>query len=204
MSGEVRNIVVAGYGPECWIAAAGLVRALRHRQLGVTVVDTGPASDARIGRWTLPSQRGMHALLGIAEPHFIQHTGATYKLASEHMGWQGEGSRFLHAHGEIGKEIAGIPFYRLIQCEALAGRSERPEAYSVAGTAARLGRFARPMNPAAPMGPSMGQGNALTASFTYGFHVPEVPYTQYLRANALRLGVSAGSAPLSDVVLDES
>jgi tryptophan 7-halogenase len=204
MSREVRSVVIAGAGPEAWIAAAGLLRALRHRQLAVSVVDTGPASDARIGRWTLPSQRGMHALLGIAEPHFIQHTGATYKLASEHMGWQGEGSRFLHAHGEIGKEIAGIPFYRLIQCEALAGRSERPEAYSVAGTAARLGRFARPMNPAAPMGPSMGQGNALTASFTYGFHVPEVPYTQYLRANALRLGVSAGSAPLSDVVLDES
>ncbi len=194
MSREVRSVVVAGSGPECWITAAGLVRALRHRQLAVTVIDTGPASDARVGRWTLPSQRGIHGLLGIPEPHFLQHTGATFKIASEHLKWQGEGTGFLHAHGEIGREIIGIPFYRLVQRDALDGRPERLEDYSVAGSAARLGKFARPM----------GEGNVLTASFTYGYHVADVPYTQYLRAHAARLGVRLASAALGAVVRSES
>jgi tryptophan halogenase len=189
MSG-IRHIAVAGNGPVAWIAAAGLSRAFRHRGIEVSVVDTGPSADARIGRWTLPSQRGIHGLLGIAEPHVVQHTGATFKLATEHLGWQGDGSRYLHAHGEIGMEFGGTPFYKFLLSEALAGRPERPEAFSLAGTAARLGRFARPM----------GEGRSLTSSFTYGFHFEEAAYSNYLRELALRLGVRAVGAPLADVI----
>ena len=86
----IRSVVVAGSGPVAWISAAGLLRAFAQRKLDVCVVNTGGSRGQGVGRWTLPSQRGMHALLGIAEPHFVQHTGATYKLASEHLGWQGE------------------------------------------------------------------------------------------------------------------
>src|SRR5262245_51424303 len=158
---SIRSVVVAGSGPLTWIAALGLWRAFRHRQLEVQVVDTGAAADAGIGRWTVPSQRGMHALLGIAEPQLVDQTGATFKLATQHLEWQGAGSRFLHAHGEIGREIGSTPFYKFIQGEVHAGRPERPESFSVAGAAAPTGKFARPM----------GEGNSLTASFTYGFHL---------------------------------
>jgi tryptophan halogenase len=193
MSGGIQRVIVAGTGPLAWIAATGLLRAFRHLKLEVKVVGTGAPRDARIGQWTLPSQRGLHALLGIAEPHFVHHTQATFKLASEHLGWQGDGSRFLHAHGDIGTELAGTQFYRLMQIEALAGKVERPEAFSLAGAAARLGRFARPM----------GEGKALTANFTYGFHVADAAYTQYLRAHALRLGVRESAAPLAAVLPDD-
>ena len=190
----IRSVVVAGSGPVAWISAAGLLRAFAQRKLDVCVVNTGGSRGQGIGRWTLPSQRGMHALLGIAEPHFVQHTGATYKLASEHLGWQGEGSRYLHAHGTIGTEIGGTPFYKFLQSESLAGRSSIPEAFSVAGAAARLGRFARPM----------GEANALTASFTYGFHLEEQAYVQYLRAHALRLGVREAPASFAEVLRQEN
>lgn len=186
----IRRLVVAGTGPLAWIAAGGLLRALRHRQVEVWLVDTGVSRDARIGRWTVPSQRGMHALLGISEPQLIQTTGATFKLASEHHGWQGEGSRFLHAHGDIGVDLGGVPFYKLIQSETLAGRLNRPEVFSLAGTAAHMGKFARPM----------GEGRVLTATFTYGFHLEDEPYTQFLRAHALKLGVREAAAPLAEVV----
>ena len=109
----------------------------------------------------------MHALLGIAEPHFMQHTGATFKLASEHVGWQGEGSGFLHAHGEIGKELDGMPFYRYLQREALAGRPERPEDFSVAG------QRGAPRQVRAADGPSSKESRS-PPSFTYGFHVAEL------------------------------
>jgi tryptophan halogenase len=186
----IRKVVVAGSGSEAWIAAASLVRALRHRTLDVCVVDTGP-EEHPIARWTLPSQRGIHGLLGINEPHFLQQTGATFRLATAHLGWQGDGSRYLHAHGDIGSELDGTPFYHYLQAEALAGRPARPEDFSLAGAAAVLGRFARPM------------GTDITASFTYGFHLEERRYAQFLRAHAESLGVRAASAPLADVVLGD-
>jgi tryptophan halogenase len=135
----------------------------------------------------------MHGLLGVGEPGFLQQTGATFKIATEHLGWQGEGSRFLHAHGEIGTDIQGTPFYKYLQGEALAGRPLRPETFSIAGTAARLAKFARPT----------GDGNALTSSFTYGFHLEDAAYARYLRAHALDIGVRAGTAALAEVVRGE-
>lgn len=191
MTEPIRKIAVAGSGSVAWIAAAGLARALRGRGLIVTVVDTG-ADGAPVGCWTLPSQRGMHGLLGVNEPHFIHHTGSTFKLASEHRGWQGEGSAYLHAHGEIGAEFDGIPFYKYLLSEAQAGRAVATENFSVAGSAARLAKFARPM------------GEGLTASFTYGFHIEELPYAQYLRTHAQRLGVHTSPAELAHVVLAEN
>lgn len=189
----IRSVIVAGSGPEAWISAAGLWRAFRHRKLDVLVVDTGASRDARVGYWTLPSQRGLHSLLGIPESRLVQETGTTFKLATEHRGWQGSGSRFLHAHGEIGVDLQGVPFYKFIQSEALAGRSEPVEVYSLAGTAAGLGKFARPM----------GEGRALTATFTYGFHVESLAYTRFLRAHALRLGVRETPAALAEVMVGE-
>ena len=110
-----------------------------------------------------------------------------FKLATEHVDWQGEGSRFFHAHGDIGTEIGGTPFYKYLVLQALKGRLEAPENYSLAAVAARLGRFARPM----------GDEKALTSSFTYGFHLDEPAYVAYLAAHAAQLGVRRVSAPLA-------
>ena len=193
MNTAVQRVVVAGGGAPGWIAAMGLQRAFRHRQIEVTLVDTG-TGDAPVGRWTLPSQRGFHTLLGIREPDLVQRTGASYKLASEHLDWQGEGSRFLHAHGDIGTDLGGIPFYKFLLLEVLCGRSANPEGYSVAALAARRGRFARPT----------GEQASLTASFTYGFHLQETAYLAYLREHALRLGVRAVKGAIADVRLSDS
>jgi tryptophan halogenase len=190
----ISRIVVAGSGPVAWLTAAALLRAFRQPTPDVLVVDTGVSRDARVGRWLLPSQRGMHALLGIAEPHFMQHTGATFKLATEHNGWQGTGSQFLHAHGDIGIEFRGLPFYKFLQSENLAGRAARPESFSVAGSAARLGKFARPA----------ASADQLTSSFTYSFHCDEAAYADYLRAHAVRLGARAAPAALADVSLNDA
>lgn len=190
---ELRNLVVVGDGVEAWIVAAGLRRAFRARPLEVCVVPGGASHGSRVGRWTLPSQRGMHALLGIAEPQCMAHTGATFKLATEHLGWQGKGSRYLHAHGEIGADIGGAPFYKVLLRDAIRGQSQPPEDFSLAGTAARLGRFARPM----------GEGRAITAGFTYGFHFEEAAYARYLRAHALALGVTEMPAALAEVQLGD-
>jgi tryptophan halogenase len=176
---SVDRVVIVGTDAVAWLAAISLHRAFRHRGLDVAVVDTGAGRETHGARWTLPSQRGMHALIGVQEPDFLRRTGATYKLASEHIGWQGDGSRFLHAHGDIGTDVGAAPFYKFLMREAIAGRRGSPEDYSLAAAAARLGRFARPM----------GDDAALTSSFTYGFHLDDAAYVAYLREHAARAGV---------------
>ncbi len=130
MSDHHAASIVAGSGPWPGSRRPGCCARVRQRGARRARGRHRRRPMRRVGRWTLPSQRGMHALLGIAEPHFMQRTGATFKLATEHLGWQGEGSRFLHAHGEIGTEIGGTPFYKFLQSEALAGRSEHARGLS--------------------------------------------------------------------------
>jgi tryptophan halogenase len=175
----VNRVAIAGSDPVAWLAALALHRAFRHRGLQITVVDTATGGEPRGARWTLPSQRGMHAMIGIEEPDLLRATGATYKLATEYLGFQGEGSRFLHAHGDIGGDHGGAPFYKYLFKEILAGQRASPEDYSLAAVAAKLGRFARPMR----------DSSALASSFTYGFHLPEAAYVAYLRDQARRAGI---------------
>jgi tryptophan halogenase len=196
MSHNIRRVAIVGGGSVAWIAAAALRRAFRKQGLEVAVLDTGPASDAPAGWWTLPSQRGMHALLGVQENDFVRRTGATYKLGTEHRGWQGhdhqgKGSRFLHVHGDIGTDLGGTPFYKYLLREAIAGRTESAEEYSLAAVAARQGRFARPM----------GSDKDLTSSFTYGFHIDETAYSAFLREHAGKLGVRRVEAGIEGIAL---
>ena len=194
MTSTIRKVVVVGGGSVAFISAIGIQRAMRHLQLEVVLIDTGAEAEAPAGRWTLPSQRGAHAQIGISEADFLRRTGATFKLATEHVGWQGEGSRFLHAHGDIGVDIEGTPFYKYLLARAIAGQAENPDNYSIAAQAARLGRFAQPM----------GTEKSLTASFTYAFHVDERSYAAYLAAHAQKSGVRRIEGMVAGVTLTES
>lgn len=191
MSG-VRRVIIVGGDANAWLAAASLKRAFGRSELGVCVLDV-ERTDAPVARSTLPSLRGTHSLIGIKEPDFIRRTGATFKLATEHHGWHGPSSRYLHAFGEIGSEMQGIPFYKYLLLQATLGRREDHEIYSLAAIAARAGRFARPMSQ-----------SALTSSFTYAFHVDESRYAAYLREHAEKLGVEQVAGRLDEVSFAES
>lgn len=191
MTTAVKKVVVAGGGTIGCIAAAALRRTFRHTGLEVVVVDT-PEQGAPAARWTLPSQRGAHAQIGLIEADFLRETDATYRLATELSGWQRQG--FMLAHAEIGSPIEVTPFYKLLLASELRGNSENAEMYSVGAGAARLGRFARPM----------GSGNELTAGFTYGYHVDERAYARLLRTLADKAGVQIIEGRISDVRLRES
>ncbi len=185
-----RRIAIVGSDCHAWLAAAALKRAFRHLDIDILVIEEERPQQTTLGRWTLPSLRGTHALMGVKEAELVARTGATFKLATEHHGWQSERSRYVHAHGEIGSELQGIAFYKYLLLQAALGRHEPIEDYSLAALAARMGRFARPMS-----------HSALTSSFTYGFHLDEAAYTTYLREHAEKLGVRRHGGRISDVLL---
>lgn len=186
------KIAVVG-GASAWLAAAALVRALRHRGIQVQVIETADA-DASLGEWTLPSSGGMHKLLGIKEGDFLRATGASFRLGSEHQGWQGDGSGFVHSHGSIGKELQGVPFYKLLLSRRLAGERLPTDVFSVASAALRMGRFARPE----------GSDNAMTASFTYGYHLRTQSYAAMLEEVARANGVHSVRGEIEQIHRDEA
>ena len=193
MNATVQSVAIVGGGTTAWLCAAALRRAFRHRGLDVLVIDPGTCAAEAIGRWTLPSLRSIHSLLGMKEGDLVRRTGATFRLGSEHRGWQGDASRFVQVHGEIGSDINGVPFDKYLVLRALAGHADNAEDYSLAAVAARTGKFARPLN----------SQNSLTSSFTYGLHLDDSAYCEYVREHAKRLGVRRIDAPLTDVLLKD-
>jgi tryptophan halogenase len=184
----VSRVAIVGSDAVAMLAALALHKAFRHRALEVTVI--GAIRVAPGGAcWTLPSLRGLHALIGIGEADLLRATNATYKLGTEFTGFQGEGSRYIHAHGDIGNDIGAAPFWKFLVQERLAGKPGNPEDYSIAAAAAKGGRFARPM----------GDDSALTSSFTYGFHLDEAAYARFLLDAARGAGVTV----LDDTVAAE-
>lgn len=192
MSANLRVLVVGG-GATAWLAAASLARALRHRAIQVAVLDTGDAI-APAGEWTLPSTRGIHKLLGLREGDFLQAAGATFRLGSEHQGWQGDGAGFVHAHGSIGEELHGVPFYKLLLGRRIAGERIPVDVFSLASAALRMGRFARPE----------GADRALTASFNYGYHLRSSAYAALLEQVARANGVTVTSGSPEQLHRDEA
>ena len=193
MNAAVRSVAIVGGGATAWLCAAALRRAFQHRGLYVLVLDLSRCADDPLGRWTLPSLRSIHTLLGIKEGDLIRRTGATFRLGTEHRSWQGDASRFVQMHGELGIEINGAPFDKYLALRALAGHPESVEDYSLAAVAARTGKFARPME----------SQNPLTSSFTYGLHLDDSAYCEYVREYAQRLGVRRINSQLHDVLLKD-
>jgi tryptophan halogenase len=193
MNAPVHSVVIVGGGTTAWLCAAALKRAFQHRGLELVVVDPGRFAGDALGRWTLPSLRSVHSLLGLKESDLVRRTGATFRLGSEHRGWQGDASRFVHVHGDLGITVHNAAFHEYLALRALMGRPENPEEYSLAAVAARTGKFARPMNGHTP----------LSSSFTYGLHLDDLAYCEYLRQFARGLGVSHISAQLHDVTFRE-
>ena len=81
-----------------------------------------------------------HALHCSASPNRSSCDTPAPPSSSPASTWAGRATaaRFLHAHGEIGADIRRhAPFYKYLLREAIAGRRERPESYSLAADAAR-------------------------------------------------------------------
>ncbi|MBV9930535.1 MAG: tryptophan 7-halogenase [Alphaproteobacteria bacterium] len=172
-----RDIVIVGGGTAGWMAAAMLSRFL-ERGWRITLVESEEIGTVGVGEATIPPIRAFNSSLGLDEDEFVRATKATFKLGIEFVGWRGDGHRYMHAFGPVGRELGIVSFHHYWRRARALGLAQELGAYSFNAVAAQQDRFGRTL----PAGTSL-------AAPPYAFHFDAGLYAAFLRRYAEARGV---------------
>jgi tryptophan halogenase len=172
------RIIIVGGGSAGWMAAAALGKIIGD-QWSLELVESEQIGTVGVGEATIPQIMLFNGVLGLDEDEFIQATKGSFKLGIEFVGWTAPESRYIHAFGQVGRDLGLIPFHHYwLQGRARGDRSSLRE-YSLSGVAAERDRFTRtdPL-PGTPLGAP-----------TYAYHFDAGLYAAHLRKHAEKWGV---------------
>jgi tryptophan halogenase len=176
---RIRSLVLVGGGVAGWVAAATLARALKPGFCEIRVIDSPQLDSGLTSEASLPSFHRLNGLLGINELDLMRKTRATFRLGTQFLDWGTPGDRYFHTFGSIGARLEAVPFHqywlRLRQSGGVAGIEE----FSIAATAAKCGRFARPT----------ADRRSVLSHYSYGYHFHAGLLAEYLREYAQAHGV---------------
>ncbi len=184
----LRTIVIVGGGSAGWMTAAALSRFLA-RGWSIRLVESEEIGTVGVGEATIPQIRHFNAALGIHEDAFIRATQATFKLGIEFSDWLRPGESYIHAFGQVGRDLGLTPFHHYWLRAVANGANEGLEAYSLSASAAQANRFIRGNpTPNAPLGP-----------MTYAYHFDAGLYAAFLRKQAEAQGVVRTEGKIASV-----
>ncbi|GLR48188.1 tryptophan halogenase family protein [Sphingomonas astaxanthinifaciens] len=186
------KIVIVGGGSAGWMAAAALGRIMGG-QWPVELVESDAIGTVGVGEATIPQIQLFNGVIGLDEAEFVARTKGSFKLGIEFVGWHGgEDARYMHAFGQVGRDLGLIAFHHYwLQARARGDRS-RLEDYSQSGTAAFANRFTRDDTlPNAPLGGA-----------TYAYHFDAGLYAAFLREKAEGFGVVRHEGRITEVAQD--
>ncbi|MEZ0496406.1 tryptophan halogenase family protein [Sphingomonas sp. IW22] len=172
------RIVIAGGGSAGWMAAAALRRFLGPDH-AVCLIESEAVGTVGVGEATIPQLRLFNAALGIDEDEFMRACGGSFKLGIQFDGWRKPGEVYLHAFGNVGRDVGLTGFQHLwLRARSLELAGELGD-YCLNAVAADAGR--------------MHRGAALTAKaippLPYAFHFDAALYAAFLRRRAETGGV---------------
>ena len=172
------TIVIAGGGTAGWMAAAALGQFL-ETGYRIRLVESEEIGTVGVGEATIPQIRLFNAGLGLDEDAFLRATQGTIKLAIEFDGWRRPGESYLHAFGDVGRDVGLIAFQHYWLRARAGGYAKPLSHYTLNDLAARAGR--------------MHRGDPVTArtipKLPYAFHFDATLYARYLRRFAELRGV---------------
>lgn len=188
----VRSILIVGGGTAGWMTAASLAKFLENAPCKVTLVESDRIGTIGVGEATVPPIIDFIRVLGIDENDLIRKTQATFKLSIEFKDWVRPGHSYMHPFGQTGFDLGNVPFAGYWLKMLQQGKAHPLEEYSLQATAARMGKFMRPVPvPNSPLG-----------KITYALHFDAALFARYLRQFAETRGVQRIEGKVGDVSLD--
>jgi tryptophan 7-halogenase len=188
---EPLRIVIAGGGTSGWMVAAAMSHFLENG-FHVSLVESEEIGTVGVGEATIPQIRLFNDALGLDENAFLAATQGTFKLAIEFVGWGKADSRYMHAFGDVGRDVGLLPFHQNWVRARQEGIGDDLSAYSLNNLAALDNRMQRGPARTAKMLPDM----------PYAFHFDAGLYAQYLRRFAEARGVERTEGKIVEVRRD--
>ena len=179
---NINNIVIVGGGTSGWMTAAMLVRLFKS-QISITLVESETIGTIGVGEATIPPLQIFNSVLGISEAEFLKATKATYKLGIEFENWGKQGERYMHAFGNIGRDLGFTPFHHYwlkSQTNLHANSKTDFWDYSLNYQAAKHNKF-EPINQIP---------NTQLGGITHAYHFDASLYAKLLRHYSEQRGVS--------------
>lgn len=190
----IQKVLIVGGGTAGWMTAASLAKFLAGSGCQITLVESEQIGTVGVGEATIPPIMDFIRVLGIDENDLIRKTQATFKLAIEFTDWTRLGDSYMHPFGPTGFDLNSVPFAGYWLKMLQQGKASPLEEYSLQATAARMGRFMRPVPvPNSPLG-----------KITYALHFDASLFARYLRDFAEKSAVKRIEGKVSDVTLDAS
>lgn len=191
MDNRIRKVLIVGGGTAGWMAAAAMAKILRNQYCDIQLVESDSIGTVGVGEATIPQIQLFNQMLGLDENEFIRRTQGTFKLGIQFVNWGHIGERYLHAFGDVGKNMEGIPFYHYWLKLFQAGEAPDIDAYTLNCQAVEQQRFMRPVD----------AGNSPLSRIAYAFHFDAARYAMFLRDFAVERGVRRREGKIEHVSL---
>ncbi|WP_246167497.1 tryptophan halogenase family protein [Sphingomonas piscis] len=159
--------------------AAAVLAPLTQDGYRICLVESDEIGTVGVGEATIPQINLFNQALGIDEDEFLRATGGTFKLGIEFVDWGRIGDRYMHAFGDVGRDIGIVPFQHYWTRARKLGVGKDLRAYALNELAARAGKMQRGKLRTTDKLPPM----------PYAFHFDAGLYAAFLRHIAEARGV---------------
>lgn len=191
MENTLSKVVIVGGESSGWMAGAMLARFL-GKQLSITLVESSDIGTIGVGEATIPPIKTFNDVLGLDESEFLRATKGTIKLGIEFENRRRQGDRYMHAFGEIGRNLGIAGFHHYWLRARKAGLKENFWSYSLNYQAARQKRYASMPN----------IPNSRFPGLVQAYHIDAGLYAQMLRQYSEKLGVKRIDGKITQVNCD--
>ncbi|ABD80358.1 tryptophan halogenase family protein [Saccharophagus degradans] len=193
MNNNIKKILIVGGGTAGWMAAAAMGKLLKSRLCDIELIESEEIGTVGVGEATIPQLQLFNKLLEIDEDEFVRETSGSFKLGIQFVNWGEIGSSYIHAFGDVGKNMEGIPFYHYWLRAFNSGLATHIDDYTLSSLACHQERFMR----------SVDAGNSPLSNIAYAYHFDATKYAKYLRKYAESKGVVRTEGKVVETVLHD-
>ncbi len=158
----------------------------------IHLVESEDIGAVGVGEATIPQINLFNQALGIDENAFLKATQGTFKLGIEFVDWRHAGHRYMHAFGQVGRDVGLAAFHHYWHRAHGLGFAKDVAAYSLNEAAGRAGKMQRGMPVTAKS----------LAPMPYAFHFDAGLYANFLRRFAQMRGVARTEGKIRHVDQD--